>query len=154
MAEDFGGDVYLYDTEDGPELNIVNGLIQGDKAFRTAVYLSLFGGNKDDTGEVINDYTWWGNKLVETMENQKLVSRFQAFINSVPLTAKNLSIAEEKAQLDLKWFIDEGIADSVQVNISENGRKRIDVEIVISKSGNVIDSTVFGLQWGEMKNGV
>lgn len=154
MAEEFGGDVYLYDTDNGAEISVVNGLIIPDKGFRSAVYLSLFGGNKEDTGEVINVQTWWGNNIESNFENEKLVSRFQSFINSVPMTSKNLTIAEEKVQEDLKWFIDDGIADTVDVNITEVNRKQIEVKIVISKAGQLIESGIFGLQWGSMKDGI
>lgn len=154
MAEEFGGDVYIYDTDDGAEISIVNGLIMPDKGFRSAIYLSLFGGNKEDTGEVANNNSWWGNKLDNLSENEKYISRFQAFISSVPMTSKNISLAEEKIKQDLQWFIDDEIAESISVEIKAVDKKRIDIEIVISKAGEIIESGKFGLQWGNMKDGI
>lgn len=154
MTEEFGGDVLVYDTDDGAEISIINGLVMPDEGFRTAVYLSLFGGNKEDTGEVINTQTWWGNKLQNTAENEKYVSRFQAFISSVPMTTKNIELAEEKIRQDLQWFIDNQIADSVDVEIKVIDKKRIEIEIVITKAGQIIESGTYGMQWGNMKNGI
>lgn len=154
MVEEFGGDVLLLDTNDGAELTIVNGLVQLDTGFNSAVYLSLFGGDKDDTGEVVNNNTWWGNKLQNISENEKLVSRFQAFINSVPLISKNIRLAEEKALQDLQWMIDDGIADSIEAVITVINRKEINLKIDITKFGEVIEAGNYSLQWGAMKDGI
>lgn len=154
MAEEFGGDVLLFDTQDGAEITIFNGLISMDKGFNSAVYLSLFGGDKDDTGEVVNNNTWWGNKIQNISENEKLVSRFQAFITSVPLISKNVKLAEGKVIQDLQWMIDDGIADSIEAEIQVVGRKDINLKIVIAKFGEVIEAGNYSLQWGAMKNGI
>ena len=154
MVEEFGGDVLLLDTNDGADLTIVNRLVQLDTGFYSAVYLSLFGGDKDDTGEVVNNNTWWGNKLQNISENEKLVSRFQAFINSVPLISKNIRLAEEKALQDLQWMIDDGIADSIEAVITVINRKEINLKIDITKFGEVIEAGNYSLQWGAMKDGI
>ena len=46
--QDFEGDLLLADSADGGNVLISDGLFQGDRSFNTAVYLSLFGGNRDD----------------------------------------------------------------------------------------------------------
>lgn len=154
MTEEFGGDVLLFDTEDGGEISVINGLVIPDGGFRTAVFLSLFGGNKSDGGEVASGETWWGNKLENVSENEKLVSRFMAFIRAVPLSSKNLKIAQDKAEEDLKWFLDEEIADSVEVELLDEGNNRIQLNVRIEKSGQIIESGKYALQWEAMKNGV
>lgn len=154
MTEEFGGDVLLYDTEDGADISVVNGLVMCDEGFRTAVYLSLFGGNKDDSGEVVNNSTWWGNKLQNISENEKIVSKFQAYIISVPLTSKNISIAEDKVKQDLNWMLEDGIADAITVSISAVGLKEIELNVVIGKSGDIIEAGNYSLQWGAMKDGI
>ena len=113
-----------------------------------------FGSDKDDTGEVVNNNTWWGNKLQNISENEKLVSRFQAFINSVPLISKNIRLAEEKALQDLQWMIDDGIADSIEAVITVVNRKEINLKIDITKFGEVIEAGNYSLQWGAMKDGI
>lgn len=154
MTEEFGGDVLLFDTEDGGEISVINGLVINDGGFRTAVYLSLFGGNKDDGGEVASGDTWWGNRLEGVSENEKLVSRFMSFVRSVPLNSKNLKIAQDKAEEDLKWFLDDDIADSVEVELMDEGNNRIQLNVRIEKSGEIIESGKYALQWEAVKNGV
>lgn len=154
MAEEFGGDVLFFDTEDGGEIAVINGLVIADGGFRSAVYLSLFGGNKEDEGDVASSHTWWGNKLEDVPVNERLVSRFVSYIRAVPLTSKNLRVAQDKAEEDLKWFIDDGIADSVAVELIEEGNNRIQLSVRIEKSGEVIESGKYALQWEAMKNGV
>ena len=154
MTEEFGGDVLLFDTEDGGEISVINGLVIPDGGFRTAVYLSLFGGHKDDGGEVASGDTWWGNRLEGVSESEKLVSRFMAFVRSVPLNSKNLKIAQDKAEEDLKWFLDDGIADSVDVELLDEGNNRIQLNMRIEKSGKIIESRKYALQWEAMKNGI
>lgn len=154
ITEEFGGDVLLNDTLDGPEIDIVNGLIMSDGGFQTAVYLSLFGGNKDDMGEIAVDKSWWGNKLAGTAENQKMVSRFQAFIRSAPITSKNLRIAEAKAKLDLKWLKDDGAADNVDVSIVASEIDKVLMRIDIEKEGEILESGTYSVQWEAMKNGI
>ena len=95
MSDIFEGDVFLFDTVDGGEISVVNGLVIADKKFSTAAYLSLFGGNVADGGRVDNNKTWWGNRFAETSEKEKIVSRFQALIKSLPLTTKNIFLAEQ-----------------------------------------------------------
>ena len=146
MTEEFGGDVLLFDTEDGGEISVINGLVIPDGGFRTAVYLSLFGGDKDDGGEVASGDTWWGNRLEGVSENEKLVS--------VPLNSKNLKIAQDRAEEDLKWFLDDDIADSVEVELLDEGNNRIQLNVRIEKSGEIIESGKYALQWEAVKNGV
>lgn len=154
MSEEFGGDVLLIDTVDGSELSIVNGLVIADGGFRTAVLLSLFGGNDKDTGAVITEDTWWGNYIEGKSENEKMVSRFITFINSSPLISKNVALAESKAQEDLKWLIDDGAADAVDCSISVVEANRIELKVTVSKGGKIIEDGKYGLQWEAMKNGV
>lgn len=154
MREEFGGDVYLYDTQDGSEIEIKNGLVMADEGFRTAVYLSLFGGNSDDTGEVINNETWWGNCLDNLSENEKLIGRFDAYVKSVPMTSRNIVVAEEKAKQDLQWIIDDGIADSVEVEITSGEKNKINLSVKIGKAGEILEAGNYSLQWESMKNGI
>jgi hypothetical protein len=91
--QDFEGDLLLEDTPDGGDIRIEDGLFISDRSFRTVVYLSLFGGNKEDNGRVRNRKTWWGNTLRGISENQKLTSRFQALIHGLPMQAEVGSLA-------------------------------------------------------------
>ena len=112
---EFMGDLLLIETPDGGDCVMRDGLLEADRAFGTAFYISLFGGNKADSGKVKNKNTWWGNTLAGVTEKEKVISRFQNFISAAPLTVKNIKNAEEAARQDLKWAIDEGIADAITV---------------------------------------
>ena len=52
----FQGDVLIHSTNDGGEIDVEDGLIQDCNTFSTAVYISLFGGNKDDVAGRNNSF--------------------------------------------------------------------------------------------------
>jgi len=143
----FEGDLLLASTPDGGEIRVENGVFACDRAFNTAVYLSIFGGNKEDTGKVKNNKTWWGNTLEGTGENEKLVSRFQAVIFGLPMTSKNIESAESAAALDLQWIIDEGIADKITVSGRAVSRKKFSLRVEIKAGGKSIYENTFALFW-------
>jgi phage gp46-like protein len=145
--QNFEGDLLLFDTPDGGDVNIVNGVFVNDRAFNTAVYLSLFGGNKDDTGKVKNRKTWWGNTLDGVAENEKMISRFQAIIDGLPMSSKNIQEAETAASLDLKWISDEGMADKIEVSGTPASRNKFHLYVNIKTSGKSIYENTFALFW-------
>jgi phage gp46-like protein len=126
---------------------VEDGLFASDRAFNTAVYLSLFGGNKDDNGKVKNKNEWWGNLLPETAEPEKFVSRFQAVITGLPMTAKNIQEAENAAALDLKWIIEEGIARSVDIDGRAGTGNKFFLNIAARADGKSIYENTFALFW-------
>jgi phage gp46-like protein len=143
----FEGDLLLADTPDGGDILIQEGLFHSDTAFDTAVYLSLFGGNKDDEGKVKNGKTWWGNLLPQTPEAEKMVSRLQAVITGTPLSAKNVRDAENAARLDLRWLVDAGMADAVLVDGRGQAGNRFSFKIEIRVNGNNVFDNTFVLFW-------
>ncbi|MCL2381360.1 MAG: hypothetical protein FWC64_07165 [Treponema sp.] len=143
----FRGDILLYDTPDGGDINITEGLIESDSAFNTAVYLSLFGGNKDDNGRIKNRKTWWGNILRGVNENQRLVSRFQAIVFGLPMTTKNILNAEEAARLDLAWVIGEKIADEILTDGRAITHNRFNLQVKINAKGQTIYDNAFAIYW-------
>jgi phage gp46-like protein len=145
--QNFEGDLLLEDTQDGGDISIENDLFVNDRTFKTAVYLSIFGGNKEDNGKVKNNKTWWGNTLSGTPENEKLISRFQAVIFGLPMTTKNIESAENAASLDLKWVIDEGVADKVEVSGNAVSRNKFILSVEIKASGKSIYENTFSLFW-------
>jgi phage gp46-like protein len=153
-VSDFQGDLLLIDTVDGGDVVIENGLFKGDRAFSTAVYLSLFGGSKDDTGKIKTNKTWWGNTLEGTSEAEKMVSRFQNIISGLPLSVKNVKAAENAAVLDLAWFIDLGIADKVEVEARTGEKSRFFITVKILKDKNTLFENSYSLLWEAGINGV
>jgi phage gp46-like protein len=143
----FQGDLLLEDTPDGGNIRIDDGLFVNDRSFNTAIYLSFFGGNKDDTGKVKNNKTWWGNTLPETSDTEKLVSRFQSIILGLPMTTKNIQDAETAAMLDLSWIVDEGIADEVIVDGRAGNGNKFFLRVDIRAAGKSIYDNTFSLFW-------
>ena len=64
------------------------------------------------------------------------------------------SVEQYKAEEDLKWFLDDDIADSVEVELLDEGNNRIQLNVRIEKSGEIIESGKYALQWEAVKNGV
>jgi phage gp46-like protein len=153
MKKEFEGDILLIETPDGGDCVISDGLLNADGSFSTAVYISLFGGNKDDTGKVKNKNTWWGNTLRGTAASEKIVSRFQALTRAVPLTVKNIKDAEAAALLDLQWIKDEGIGDEIKATGTTEGKNRFRLAISISKAGETVFENGYGMLWEGGLNG-
>jgi phage gp46-like protein len=126
-------DVRMHHTVDGGEITITNGRVDVGPGLRTAAYLSLFGGNADDSGLVADDPNqWWGN-VDEGDTVKHLRSETQHLLRALPATSGNLRRIEEAAARDLAWLVDTGVADSVDAVASMPGLNRIalDVEIVV-----------------------
>ena len=150
----FEGDILLIETPDGGDIVFENGCVKPCKDFSTAVYLSLFGGNKDDAGTVKNRRTWWANTLRETPESEKMISRFQAIITGLPLSLKNIRKAETAAALDLDWLKNEGVADEIIVEGKTRGKNIFVLKIEIKNSGTSLYEKEFSLLWENGIHGV
>jgi len=144
---DFNGDLLLIDTPDGGDIEIIDGVFTGDPGIATAVYISLFGGNKDDAGKIKTNSTWWGNTLEGTAEAEFIVSRFQHIITALPLTVKNMQAAEAAALLDLQWIIDQGVADTILAEGRVGERSKFVLTINILKNGDSIFESGFQTSW-------
>jgi phage gp46-like protein len=147
------GDLLLIETPDGGDCVINDGLLEADRGFGTAFYLSLFGGNKADSGKVKNRKTWWGNTLAGVTENEKIISRFQNFITGKPMTIKNMKDAEEAARQDLKWAIDEGIADEINITGKAEGGNKFRLYVEALKAEKLVYEGNYGVLWGAGING-
>ena len=143
---EFVGDVFLNGRSGIGDIDIENGLVQDCRDFSTAVYLSLFGGNKGDyTGR--DNETWWGNLIPGTQKNEKLVSSFYAVVNGFPLNSASIKKAAKAAEYDLKWLTDEGIADEVDISIYAVSIKKVQLDVRIIKSGKDIFKNAYAFQW-------
>jgi len=144
----FEGDILLYESIDGGEVSLESGLFIPDKQFSTAAYLSLFGGNKSDSGKVNNRNEYWCNFLDNIAESEKYRSRFQHIITGFPMTVKNIKDAETAAYMDLQWFINEGIADYIFVYGQATGKNRFNLRVQILKDKLTIFENEYSLLWG------
>src|SRR5690349_9962902 len=100
-------DIALHQLDDGGEMDIVNGAPVMDDGIATAVYLSLFGGNEDDSGlEADAASQWWGN-VDEPNGARRYRSEVQFLLHALPAVPANLRRVEDAALRDLNWMVDE-----------------------------------------------
>lgn len=134
-------DVLLVHTADGGEIRVESGDIQLTGGIETAVYLSLFGGNEDDSGiQGDEPKEWWGNKLEDAPE-RKLRSETQYLLRSLPAIPASLRRIEDSVERDLAWMSDSvasGIA--VEASIPRLNWVQIDITVVL-QNGNRVNMT-------------
>lgn len=134
------GDVLLQQTNDDGEITVVNGVTEMTGSFETAAYLSLFGGNEDDDGREGNPKTWWGNRG-ETDPARRMVSETQYLTKSIPATSANLRKIEDAAKRDLAWFVDTGIANTLEVVASIPALNWASIVVTIEALGEETEFT-------------
>jgi phage gp46-like protein len=126
-------DVLLGQTNDDGEVCIEGGLVELTDDFRTAAYLSLFGGNEQDDGRDDNVHTYWGN-LNETDTAKRYVSETQHLLDTLPPTTGNMLRLGDAAGRDLKWLDDIGAVTEILVAVSIPALNT--VKFVISINGD------------------
>jgi phage gp46-like protein len=141
------GDVLLFNTQDGGNINMVNGQPEMTAGFESAIFLSLFGGNFEDDGLAGNKKTWWGN-LNENDPAFKYISRLQnLYFQGVPLTAANLRRFEQAVLADLEWFKEKKIAGEVLVVGSIPRLNRLGLEIDVSSPQGENSHVEYLINW-------
>lgn len=125
-------DLLLTDTGDGGELTLTGGDLQMCGTFYNAVYLSLFG----------------GDAFYNVFETYEQSGDFEKALN-LPITKTNLNKVETTAKQCLKWLLEEGAADSIDVKAYGNNENKINVDITINEPNNV--SYSYGLIWENQK---
>jgi hypothetical protein len=102
--------------------------------FEASFYLSLFGGNEDDSGgDDTAHLQFWGN-LSEPDETRHYRSRTQHLVQSLPAIPANLRRIEDAVLADLKWMLDTGLAASVEAAVTMPAPKRINIEVQVVAS--------------------
>lgn len=107
-------DVNLYEDLGQGEIDVVNGdCVLSLDGLETAVFLSLYGGNDDDSGIQGDDsIQWWGN-AEEPDATRIYRSETQFLLKALPAVPANLRRVEDAAARDLAWMTDTGLADAV-----------------------------------------
>jgi hypothetical protein len=145
--QDQRGDVQLFqDTNDG---NIIceGGIVQMTGGFETAIYLSLEGGNRDDSGtEADKNIQWWGN-WAETDPARKYRSETAYLLRSTATTSANLRLIEAAALRDLAWM-----EDSVDLTVSAKIPKLnyVQIDIFYTALGKR-EQFVYASNWEAMR---
>lgn len=128
------GDVLLYQTNDGGEINVVGGVIEMSGGLETALYLSMFGGNEDCSGRETCPFTWWANRD-EIDPALKYVSETQFLLKELPATTGNLGRIEEAVKRDTKWLIDKKAASSITILVTIPAINSIKITVDIEAQG-------------------
>lgn len=149
---DFEGDVLFVDSPDGGDLVLKDGLIECDKSFKTAVFISLFGGNIDDPAVIESSKSWWGNSIGD--KETEVRSRFQFIISGLPLSTKNMKLAAEAIKIDLEWMIESKVCDDIQISGIIADFKTADFTVNILVNNELTDSIEFKVNWEAMRNGI
>lgn len=124
-------DVYIFHTQDGGDIAYVNGVVTMRAGLESASYLSMFGGNQDDSGLVADDpKEWWGNKL-EDDPAFKYRSETQHILRGLPAVSANLLRVEQAVLRDHAWFVDYGIAEEATATVSLPAFRRVLIEPVL-----------------------
>lgn len=143
-------DVLLSQTADGGNITIENNQdVTLTGGFETDFYLSLFGGNEEDDGTVGNKNNWWGN-LLENDPTFQFRSRTQNLLISLPLVSGNLRKIEDAVKIDLNSYVEIGAVDTIDVDVSITGPRRVEIVINTYVDGNNIEVT-FLVNWLAME---
>ena len=125
-------DVRLFNTDDGGEITVENGRFEMSDGLETAVYLSLFGGNEDDSGSEGDDRRqWWGN-LGENEPSRQYRSETQHLLRALPLLPASLRRIEDAVKRDLGWMVPSPArAVDARATIPALNTVRIDVAVEV-----------------------
>jgi len=125
-------EIKLSDYGDGGAITSSGGDIDQDSGFLTAIYVSLFGG--DCYYNIYSDYP----------QDKSFEDAIQA-----PITVSNLKNAETAASNLLKWMLDEGVIEALDVRAYGNGDNKMNVDITTTEPGGNV--RIFGVIWQNEK---
>lgn len=128
------GDVLLFQTTDDGEIEVEDGRVTLSGGLETAAYLSLFGGNEQDSGRPDDPLTWWGN-MDEGQPERRYRSETQYLLRAIPAIPANLRRIEQAAERDLSWMVSTNAATAVSATASMPGRNRVRLTIRIEADG-------------------
>ena len=134
-----GGDVLLYQTTDGGEIEVENGSVTMTGGLGSAAYLSLFGGGRNDDNTASSTKQWFGNALFPDRAERQYRNRLQYELDRLPAVPANLLKLQQAAEKDLEWITDQNIASSIDVSVSMPGLNKIAIVLQIFADGDTID---------------
>ena len=145
-------DVLFRQTPNGGEIEFVGGQAVMSEGLETAVYLSLFGGNEEDSGgDATIAKQWWGN-LIVTEAAQRLRSETQYLLRSLASIPANLRRVEDAVGRDLAWMVQTGLATTVETSARMPRINWIEIRIAIVIDGQEFE-VAFTRPWlGEVSS--
>lgn len=128
------GDALLYQVNDDGEINISNGIVEFSGGLETAVFVSMFGGNEQDSGGDDSVLSWWANAN-EAQPERQYRSETQYLLRSTPAIPANLRRVEDAVLRDLSWLVEAGAASKVSAVASMPGLNRVKIAATIEAVG-------------------
>lgn len=128
------GDVNLFQTMDDGDIIVEGGIVEMNDGLATSAYVSMFGGNEDDTGRDEDFASWWGN-ADETDPDFQYRSETQNLLQAIPATSANLRRIEDAAVRDLEWMITKGVASEVNVSATIPDVNQVALSVDINAIG-------------------
>lgn len=140
-------DVRLFQADgDGGETVWLNGEPVTADGLETAGYLSMFGGNEQDSGLTDGEaLQWWAN-FEEPVANRRQRSQVQSLLRGLPATPANLGRVEDAAKADLAWMVSE-LSASVTAEASMPALNKVGLHVEIT-IGNTTYPFDFAAHWG------
>jgi phage gp46-like protein len=138
-------DVLLYNTADGGDIQVISGVITLTDGIDTAVFISLFGGNEDDSGSAADKAVQWWANFDEPVESRRLRSETQFLLRSLTLIPANLKRIEDAATRDLSWFVTGKFATFVAVRATMPAPYTVNLEISLEVNGQTYNYTFTSL---------
>lgn len=116
-------DIALHLNKDNQaDITLSNGLVATDTGIATAINISLFGANIDNTA-------WWGNELDDNVSNN-LTNEFLQ-LQGKTLISANLPIFQESIKKNLAWITADSIASGYTVECNITDINTLQINIVI-----------------------
>jgi phage gp46-like protein len=116
-------DIALHLNKDNQaDITVSNGLVATDTGIATAINISLFGANIDNTA-------WWGNELDDNVSNN-LTNEFLQ-LQGKTLISANLPIFQESIKKNLAWITADSIASGYTVECNITDINTLQINIVI-----------------------
>ena len=128
--------VLLLASNDGGEIDIVNGVTTMSAGLETAVYLSLFGVN--------SDVEYWGNYLTDKPE-EKLQGKTDRFLTGLPVSSGYINEIKRVVNEDLTWLIDIGIATEIEVTVTIPTMNTYHITVDIL--GEDSNESIYNINW-------
>jgi len=116
-------DIALHLNDDNQaDITVNNGLVSTAAGIATAINISLFGANIDNTA-------WWGNELDNNVSNN-LTNEFLQ-LQGKALISANLTIFENAITKNLAWITADSIASGYTVECRITDINTLQINIVI-----------------------
>lgn len=128
-------DVRLKFYNDIYDIDFLGDDLESDDGFETAVIISLFSNARVTETELydgMNDRQGWWGDLFTGFPGDRIGSKLW-LLDRGKATQQTRNSAEEYAREALQWFVDDGIASSIEVTASLLNREMIVISVNIFK---------------------